>query len=241
MAKRKYRKSKSSKNDALAKSLGYLFAFPFIAMFYMLKGFIWLCKKFYGSDLSWKVKLGGTVGVFTFILISAAIGGSTSSTNDNISTGIGMKNDMKDIVNRNVNYSDTDEKNNIETEYDSAIIEKSDNNEIVKEIDTEIENIITEPVIETESIIITEAVTEPVSEITTEPETEPVTEKEPEPVPAPVKRERVYWLNTDSGKYHYESCRTIKDGTTESYWQSTTDIDWLKSNYSSCGVCKPPK
>lgn len=70
---------------------------------------------------------------------------------------------------------------------------------------------------------------------TNPPETEPET---PAPTPAPV-RERVYWLNTDSGKYHYENCRTIKDGTLEDYWQSTTDLDWLKANYSACGVCKP--
>lgn len=83
---------------------------------------------------------------------------------------------------------------------------------------------------------------------TTAPETEIITESEtiPETVPetpAPVvPREtepKTYWLNTDSGKYHYASCRTIKDGTTESYWQSTTDIEWLRNNYDACKVCHP--
>lgn len=50
---------------------------------------------------------------------------------------------------------------------------------------------------------------------------------------------KTYWLNTESGKYHKAGCRTIKDGTTESYWESSTDIDYLKANYEACGVCKP--
>lgn len=88
-----------------------------------------------------------------------------------------------------------------------------------------------------------EPATEPATEPQTEPATEPATEPEPEPElksePERIKPQRVYWLNTESGKYHFESCRTIKDGTNESYWMSTTDIDWLKSNYTACKVCHP--
>lgn len=69
------------------------------------------------------------------------------------------------------------------------------------------------------------------AETTTEKLTEAPETKATEP--------KTYWLNTESGKYHKAGCRTIKDGTTESYWQSTTDIDWLRENYESCGVCKP--
>lgn len=73
----------------------------------------------------------------------------------------------------------------------------------------------------------------------TVPETVPETESIiSETVPV-TKQSITYWLNTDSGKYHYESCRTIKDGTTEAYWMPTTDIDWLRSNYTACKVCKP--
>lgn len=88
----------------------------------------------------------------------------------------------------------------------------------------------------------TTAATTTVELTTTAPETEIIPETVPE-TPSPVlPREtetRVYWLNTDSGKYHYASCRTIKDGTTESYWQSTTDIEWLRNNYDACKVCHP--
>ena len=109
MAKRKYRKSKSSSssNDAMAKIVMYLFAWPFIAMFYMCKGFVWLCKKFYGSNLSWKAKLGGTAGVLAFVVIAGAVGGASEGSNG---TGkpseIETKNSVKDVVERNIVVED---------------------------------------------------------------------------------------------------------------------------------------
>lgn len=76
--------------------------------------------------------------------------------------------------------------------------------------------------------------------IVTQSTTKATTEKPQTEPPAPKETEaKTYWLNTESGKYHKQSCRTIKDGTTESYWQSTTDIDWLKANFDACGVCHP--
>lgn len=107
-----------------------------------------------------------------------------------------------------------------------------DKTEDVKPAETTKRQISTLPPTQNKSII------DIVQDRTEAPETDA-----PEVVETEVPKETVefkltYWLNTDTGKYHYSDCSTIKDKT-ESHWQTTEDIDWLKANYSKCGHCKP--
>lgn len=49
-----------------------------------------------------------------------------------------------------------------------------------------------------------------------------------------------YWINTDSGKFHYSDCRTIKnkeDPHWETYHGDRADL--ISQGYDPCGVCDP--
>lgn len=96
----------------------------------------------------------------------------------------------------------------------------------------------------TETTTIPETTT---TESPTEPPTLPPTEP-PAPVPteppAPVAAEQnnlvEYWINTDSGKFHYSNCRTIKnedDPHWDKRWCDRQEL--IAEGYSPCGVCEP--
>lgn len=101
----------------------------------------------------------------------------------------------------------------------------------------------------TETTTIPETTT---TEFPTEPPTLPPTEPPtpaPTDPPAPVieepqvieqNNEFEYWVNTDSGKFHYSDCRTIKnegDPHWERYYCDRQQL--LDEGYSPCGVCNP--
>ena len=94
----------------------------------------------------------------------------------------------------------------------------------------------------------TESPTEPPTLPPTEPPTEPPTPAPTEP-PAPVIEEpqpveqnndTTYLVNTDSNKFHYPSCRTIKNYD-DPHWEerSCDRQQLLDEGYSPCGVCNP--
>lgn len=94
----------------------------------------------------------------------------------------------------------------------------------------------------------TEPPTEPPTLPPTEPPTEPPTPAPTEP-PAPVIEEpqpveqnndTTYLVNTDSNKFHYPSCRTIKNYD-DPHWEerSCDRQQLLDEGYSPCGVCNP--
>lgn len=94
-----------------------------------------------------------------------------------------------------------------------------------------------------ETTTTTEPPTEPPTLPPTEPPTEPPTPAPTEP-PAPVAAEQnnlvEYWINTDSGKFHYSNCRTIKnedDPHWERRWCDRQEL--IAEGYSPCGVCEP--
>lgn len=90
----------------------------------------------------------------------------------------------------------------------------------------------------------TATTTEPPTEPPTLPPTEPPTPAPTEP-PAPVVEEPQpvsfeYWVNTDSGKFHYSNCRTIKnedDPHWDRRWCDRQEL--INEGYSPCGVCEP--
>ena len=97
----------------------------------------------------------------------------------------------------------------------------------------------------------TEAPTNPPTPPPTEPPTEPpATRPTPPPTEPPVTRQPLteapdapawgYWVNTDSGKFHYSECRTIKDRNQE-HWVVSNESreDLINQGYSPCGVCEP--
>lgn len=69
----------------------------------------------------------------------------------------------------------------------------------------------------------------------TTPATEPLSASE---IVTRTPRVREYILNTNSGIYHRPSCTHAKK-ITEDHKLISTDIEWLKSNYSECGTCTP--
>ena len=95
-----------------------------------------------------------------------------------------------------------------------------------------------------ETTTTTEPPTEPPTLPPTEPPTEPPTPAPTEP-PAPVVEEPQpvsfeYWVNTDSGKFHYSNCRTIKnedDPHWDKRWCDRQEL--IAEGYSPCGVCEP--
>ena len=96
---------------------------------------------------------------------------------------------------------------------------------------------------ETTTIPETTTVTEPPTEPPTPAPTEPPTPVPTEP-PAPVAAEQnnlvEYWINTDSGKFHYSNCRTIKnedDPHWDKRWCDRQEL--IAEGYSPCGVCEP--
>lgn len=96
---------------------------------------------------------------------------------------------------------------------------------------------------ETTTIPETTTVTEPPTEPPTPAPTEPPTPVPTEP-PAPVAAEQnnlvEYWINTDSGKFHYSNCRTIKnedDPHWERRWCDRQEL--IAEGYSPCGICEP--
>lgn len=96
---------------------------------------------------------------------------------------------------------------------------------------------------ETTTIPETTTVTEPPTEPPTPTPTEPPTPVPTEP-PAPVAAEQnnlvEYWINTDSGKFHYPNCRTIKnedDPHWDKRWCDRQEL--IAEGYSPCGICEP--
>lgn len=85
----------------------------------------------------------------------------------------------------------------------------------------------------TAKITTTVTVTETVA--VTLPPTQPVTQP-----PAPVQITHEFWINTDSSKFHYPDCRTIKDRS-EPHWAvvNADRSELIAQGYSPCGVCDP--
>lgn len=48
-----------------------------------------------------------------------------------------------------------------------------------------------------------------------------------------------YLLNTQSGKFHYASCRTIKHPNSAKFVPVASRDEAIAQGYQSCGVCKP--
>jgi len=88
--------------------------------------------------------------------------------------------------------------------------------------------------------IITEPVTEPPTEPPTEAPTVPVTQPPTTKPPAPVVVSHEYWINTESGKFHFPTCHTIKNPE-DAHWQvySGNRNDLISQGYDHCGVCDP--
>ncbi len=86
-----------------------------------------------------------------------------------------------------------------------------------------------------------EPVPEPEPEPEPEPQPEPQPEPEPKPEPEPEPEKRTNYIgNTNSKKFHYEDCRTVKTMKEEHKdFQYTTYEEMLAQGYSPCGVCKP--
>ena len=89
----------------------------------------------------------------------------------------------------------------------------------------------------------TATTTEPPTESPTLPPTETPTPVSTEP-PAPVAAEQnnlvEYWINTDSGKFHYSNCQTIKnedDPHWDKRWCDRQEL--IAEGYSPCGICEP--
>ena len=48
-----------------------------------------------------------------------------------------------------------------------------------------------------------------------------------------------YLLNTQSGKFHYASCRTIKHPNSAKFVPVESRDEAIVQGYQPCGVCKP--
>ena len=48
-----------------------------------------------------------------------------------------------------------------------------------------------------------------------------------------------YLLNTQSGKFHYASCRTIKHPNSAKFVLVESRDEAIAQGYQPCGVCKP--
>ena len=48
-----------------------------------------------------------------------------------------------------------------------------------------------------------------------------------------------YLLNTQSGKFHYASCRTIKHPNSAKFMPVESREEAIAQGYQPCGVCKP--
>ena len=48
-----------------------------------------------------------------------------------------------------------------------------------------------------------------------------------------------YLLNTQSGKFHYASCRTIKHPNSAKFVPVESREEAIAQGYQPCGVCKP--
>lgn len=84
---------------------------------------------------------------------------------------------------------------------------------------------------------------EPTTEKNTDAPTEPTTEAPtPEPTEPPVVETEPtthkYMINTDSGKFHFSSCHTIKDSANVTEYYGTAE-ELKEQGYSSCGICEP--
>jgi len=66
----------------------------------------------------------------------------------------------------------------------------------------------------------------------------PTPEPEPEPEPAPVGTD--YVLNTNTKKFHYPSCSSVKQmkESNKQYFNGTRD-EVISRGYDPCGRCHP--
>ena len=69
---------------------------------------------------------------------------------------------------------------------------------------------------------------------------EPGPEPEPEPEPETKRAERTYILNTNTGKFHYPSCRAVKQMSDKNKLEyEGTREEVLDMGYDPCGICNP--
>ena len=85
----------------------------------------------------------------------------------------------------------------------------------------------------------------PTPELTPTPTPEPTPTPTPEPTPEPVVEEQkpieqYYIINTNTGKFHYPTCRSIKRMKDKNKLEFTgTRDDVLARGYSPCMICNP--
>ena len=69
---------------------------------------------------------------------------------------------------------------------------------------------------------------------------EPTPQPTPEPTPEPVRSTTQYILNTNTKKFHYPSCRSVKqmkESNKQSYNGTRDEV--IAMGYSPCGNCHP--
>lgn len=81
---------------------------------------------------------------------------------------------------------------------------------------------------------------EPTPEPTPQPTPEPTPAPTPEPTPEPVASYATYVLNTNTKKFHYPTCSSVKDIKPENYATYTGDRqDVIDMGYVPCKKCDP--
>ena len=118
---------------------------------------------------------------------------------------------------------------------DSAFMEKARSADLIAAPISEDEYISSEPA--------TTPAQKPISELTPKPTPEPTPAPTPEPTPDPTPEPTVgitYILNTNTLKFHYPDCKSVKQMKESNKQEYTGSRDELISRgYSPCGNCHP--